>query len=183
MHATEYVLYVPDVYTVGSRWTKTRHKPLDPLHPWQARFLCRDSDYFWDSVDSRRGPCGVVHIRLNFLMVVSYVQAQIDGPAYTTACIGAMLGNCCVFFNNIITSRIKCITYIPVSVYLYSCISFTVLTVIGWSTVWKHCTVYSVHCTVYLSQFVIICASYNFSVGDVSCTFLVWVQKVNSATP
>ena len=35
------------------------------------------------------------------------------------------------FFNNIITSRIKCITYIPVSVYLYSCISFTVLTVIG----------------------------------------------------
>ena len=38
--------------TVRTYKTKTRHTPLHLLQPWQARFLCRDSDYVWDSVQA-----------------------------------------------------------------------------------------------------------------------------------
>ena len=30
--------------------TKARHIPLHQLQPWQTRFVCRDSDHFWDSI-------------------------------------------------------------------------------------------------------------------------------------
>ena len=28
------------------KFKQARHVPLHPLQPWQARLLCRDSDYF-----------------------------------------------------------------------------------------------------------------------------------------
>ena len=35
--------------------SKTRHIPLHQLQPWQTRFLCGDSDYFWDSAYCQEG--------------------------------------------------------------------------------------------------------------------------------
>ena len=33
----------------------SRNQTLHPLQPWQGRFLCRDSNYFWDSLGLNPG--------------------------------------------------------------------------------------------------------------------------------
>ena len=42
--ATEYSMSGFCLHMIGP---KTRSKPLQLIQPWQARFVCRDSDHFW----------------------------------------------------------------------------------------------------------------------------------------
>ena len=48
--ATVYVWFLGQILYCIYIYTKAGPIPLHPLQPWQARFLCGDSDYFWHSV-------------------------------------------------------------------------------------------------------------------------------------
>ena len=60
-HCPKNNLFLYTYKSSGSDWIEcvcptpdTWHLLLHPLQPWQARFLCGDSDYFWDSAGNQR---------------------------------------------------------------------------------------------------------------------------------
>ena len=55
-----YILF----YLISGQATKkkNRHLSLQQLHPWWIRFVCRDSDYFWDSAaDDKKIPQTIMY--------------------------------------------------------------------------------------------------------------------------